>query len=80
MTKTTTYKAPDRKAGFDNGDLAAILANHHSDAEVRVIANWSRRITQLEITEPDEPARACITDARNYGDCATTPPEVPSTP
>lgn len=61
MTKTTTYKAPDRKTGFNNGDLTAILANHHPAAEVRTIANWSRRITQLEITEPDEPARACAT-------------------
>lgn len=79
MTKTTVYKAPDRKTGFNNGDLTRILANHHPAAEVRTITNWSRRITQLEITEPDEQPWI-TTGVRNYGDCATTPPEVPSTP
>lgn len=54
MTKFTTYTAPDYETGFNDSDVAEILANHHPDAEASLITAWPRLILRIEITEPDD--------------------------
>lgn len=57
MTKTTAYAAPDHETGFNESDIAEILANHHPAAEASLIIAWPRRVLRIEITEPDEQPR-----------------------
>lgn len=75
MSKTTTYRADDKRQGFTAGEIADRLAQHDPRADVKVVANLRRKVTLIEVTDPD-PAPAIYEDPAAF---APYPPR-PGTP